>query len=77
MVNNLEDHNDNIDIIPTEEEYDFTDSYFVNTPTFDQDYIERIATDLNIKKYIEKYKEAVGDIGHDSWDNHYDSMRVL
>ena len=68
-VDNLEFHNDNVDLYPMEEECDFTTSYFVNSPSLNQEYIDKIATNLNIKKSVRKEIENGGVIGDDIMSN--------
>ena len=74
-VKYLKGWNDDIDLFQMEEEFDFTTSFFVNPPTFDQYYIEKTTTNLKMKKSLSKQKETEVVIGHDSRCNDGDSMR--
>ena len=48
---------------------------FVNYPILYQESIDKIATNLNIKKYLEKDIETGGVIGHEIMSNYGDSIR--
>ena len=41
-------------------------NFFANSPTFEQDYIEKITTNLKMKNYLSKYKENAVVVAHDS-----------
>ena len=75
MVNDLESHNNNVDLFPMEEKYDFTTLYFVNKQIFDEYSTDKIATYLKIKKSFEKEEEDVGHIVYDIRHNDGDYMR--
>ena len=58
-----------------EEEYDFTTSYLVNPPNFENYYIEKTNTYLEIKKSLTKEIETWGGVGHKNINNDGGSMK--
>ena len=76
MMDNFEFLNENNNLYPMEEKYDFTTSYFVNSPSLYQESIDKITTSLKITKSVGKDTEIGRVIGHGNMSNNDDSMRV-
>ena len=76
MMHNFEVLNGNDNLYSMVEECDLTSSYFFTSQISYQWSIDNIITSLKLKRYVVKYIEIGGGIGHDNRSDYDDSMRI-